>query len=81
MIDSIIGFWSSPIVRGYLISGIAFMVLIDILVNVWLIRKQPELTKPYRSLGLQERILMILLWPWMMYTFANGWWKSYDKKD
>jgi hypothetical protein len=81
MIDSIISFYGSPIVRGYLITGIAFMILIDILVNVWLIRKQPKIAEPYRSLGIQERLLMVTLWPWMLYVFTKGFWNSYDRKD
>ena len=81
MIDAIIGFWSSPIVRGYLISGIVFMILIDILCNVWLLRKQPKLAKQYEMIGIQERLLMVTLWPWMLYVFTKGYWKGHDKKD
>jgi len=79
MYDLIIGFWSSPWVGNYILIGILFMLLMDILVMGWLPYHNPQLIEVYRKMGLKERALMIIIWPYLIYSFIKG--TLNDKND
>ncbi len=66
---------------NYLIYGILFMLFIDILVHTWLSKKHPGIIEAYNTLGITERIIMIVLWPLCLFVFAKAFWDQYNEED
>ena len=72
MMESLIQFYSQPIVRNYLIIGILYMLCMDISVYWGLYKKRPDVVKAYNTIRIQERFFMILLWPYCLFVFIKG---------
>ncbi len=59
-------------IYSYIIIGIVFMLCIDILIYSYLGNKRPDILKAYNTLGITERILMIVLWPFCLLVFVKA---------
>ena len=59
----------------YLLCGIVFMGIADILHSVYL-----DLPPKY-NMGWKERLFCIILWPWGLYILIKAFWETHDRNN
>lgn len=65
-------------ILNYFFIGVAFVFVLDILLNVDSIKTHPKLKG--KSFGWGERIMCIIIWPLASLIFAISFIKQYFKK-
>lgn len=58
---------------AYLMIGVVFMGIVDILHYLYL-----DPNNPRHYLGIRERLFIVLVWPWCLYVLIINFWRTYN---